>query len=59
MDPTANLAMQRALAGQILKTTARVEFEQQAVELAEHVQALDEWISKGGFLPTQWREALA
>jgi len=27
----------------------------EAIEsLAEHVQALDEWLSKGGFLPHDW-----
>jgi hypothetical protein len=52
MDPTANLAMQRALADLILKTADRrtsprgVEFEQQCIELAEHVQALDDWLSE-------------
>lgn len=24
------------------------------VELAEQVQAIDEWMSQGGFLPTAW-----
>lgn len=26
--------------------------------LAEHVQALDEWLSNGGFLPEAWRDPL-
>lgn len=62
MDPTANLATQRALASVIVTTAERrtsprgVEFEQQCIELAEHVEALDDWISKGGFIPDQWRE---
>ncbi len=25
--------------------------------LAEHVAALDEWISKGGFLPAAWKKS--
>ncbi|MET0351219.1 MAG: hypothetical protein ABW067_15615 [Rhizobacter sp.] len=25
-------------------------------ELAENVNALDDWLSKGGFLPGAWRE---
>ena len=29
------------------------------VELAELVRALDEWISKGGFLPDAWQRGLA
>lgn len=24
--------------------------------LIEHIEALDEWISNGGFLPLQWRQ---
>ena len=26
-----------------------------AVELAERLRALDDWIGKGGFLPARWR----
>jgi len=25
-------------------------------EMAEHFEALDEWLSKGGFLPDAWRQ---
>jgi hypothetical protein len=28
--------------------------EDDAVELAELTHALDEWLTKGGFLPTEW-----
>jgi hypothetical protein len=52
MDPTANLAMQRALAKQILNDEGHSVID--AVALAEHVEALDDWVSGGGFLPTQW-----
>lgn len=51
MDPTANLAMQRSLAKLIIADDANYAH---AAELAEHVEALDEWISNGGFLPSQW-----
>jgi hypothetical protein len=33
----------------------RYELELDATRLAELVLALDEWIRKGGFLPTRWR----
>lgn len=29
--------------------------EQILADMTEDVQALDEWLSKGGFLPTDWR----
>lgn len=33
----------------------REEFEAAAGSLAEGVEAMDEWISKGGFLPGEWQ----
>lgn len=54
MDPNATLARIREL-------TAIVEAEEGDVgpymtaELAELVTALDEWPSRGGFLPRDWR----
>lgn len=67
MDPTANLAMQRALAAEANKIRDRCNddgtFEAAdadrlrdiAMELAELVEALDNWISNGGFMPDQWQ----
>lgn len=57
MDPTANLKEQRELAAQI---NATIDAGDQPdlgdiLRLSELVLTLDEWISRGGFLPEQWR----
>jgi hypothetical protein len=52
MDPNAALAEMRELAHDLLNGTDT--FTTSAYEIAEHVQALDEWLSKGGFLPNAW-----
>ncbi|MFD7161410.1 hypothetical protein ACFV9C_42965 [Kribbella sp. NPDC059898] len=48
MDPNETLAMIRAL------VSSQLELECGG-ELAELVQALDEWMSGGGFLPHDWQ----
>lgn len=53
MDPDANLREQRELAQAIINEEAGAI---EAERLAELVLALDEWIDKGGFLPTRWRK---
>lgn len=62
MDPNANLAEQRELANKILVCSDR---EHEAAlctcrgdgeRLAELMQALDEWIKRGGFKPDAWRK---
>lgn len=50
MDPNANLKEQRELAKKILEENNREDVDR----LAELVLALDEWLSKGGFPPTDW-----
>jgi len=70
MDPDANLAEQRQIAARILarhtddvrsrgRLRRGVEMSaddtDDAQRLAELVQALDGWISGGGFLPAAWR----
>jgi hypothetical protein len=67
MDPTANLKEQREVAAEILAiwdrctpsgkfTTQQLhELQYAAHRLAELVQALDEWVGRGGFLPEQWQ----
>jgi len=51
MDPSANLDEQRELSSAIL----RGEYTNgDADRLAELVEALDEWISKGGAIPRDW-----
>lgn len=52
MDPNANLAEQRRLFSSLDKWT-RADLER----LAELAEALDEWISAGGFLPDAWAAA--
>lgn len=51
MDPNVTLMNIRA----ILATSETRELSGDLVqELIEHVEALDEWITKGGFLPAEW-----
>jgi hypothetical protein len=71
MDPTANLARQLAIAAEIIgirdsgeddgDVDAEIDRDEQvadlADELADLVQALDEWMKKGGALPDQWNRA--
>jgi hypothetical protein len=52
MDPDATLSEMRELANDLGATGS---FEGDADRLAELVQALDEWLSKGGFFPKAWR----
>lgn len=57
MDPNATLARIRERAQEILSIRAAGDEALAAAdELAEHVQAMDEWLSKGGFLPQAWAE---
>jgi len=51
MDPNENLREQRRLVRRILDTDDLSSKAGLAVRLAELVEALDEWISRGGFLP--------
>jgi len=53
MDPDANLKEQREISERILDGTKH-DTGYDAVRLAELVQALDEWLSKGGFPPHAW-----
>jgi hypothetical protein len=54
MDPNENLKQQLAIARAILADKSDHSFG--AVQLAELVEALDGWITKGGFLPDRWRK---
>ena len=59
MDPTANLREQLEIVRAILDLErepiepARLRIA--AERLAELVEALNGWLSRGGFLPLQWR----
>jgi hypothetical protein len=50
MDPNATLAGLRELVERVQNGTGRVD----ADEFAEKFEALDGWITKGGFLPADW-----
>jgi hypothetical protein len=58
MDPNANLKEQRELAAKMITDYNDSESngidQDDANRLAELVQALDEWISRQGFLPKAW-----
>jgi hypothetical protein len=56
MDPDENLRQQLRLAKKLLDAwdnETRIDRDV-AIRLAERVEALDEWLSKGGFLPKRW-----
>lgn len=57
MDPEVNLEEQKELAKKLLhgERTTPEDFEDDVARLAELVLALDEWLSKGGFLPRAWK----
>lgn len=52
MDPNATLAELRSLC---LRETAAGDGSY-AADIVEHFEALDEWLSKGGYLPAAWME---
>ena len=60
MDPTANLNEQRQIAALLLKIHVFMDPDE-AVDLgnrlAKLVEALDGWISRGGFLPKSWKKS--
>ena len=53
MDPDEALKTARAAATYILSNGGHHE---QCEELAEAFEALDGWLSKGGFLPKDWQQ---
>lgn len=58
MDPNANLREQLKLAKRLAMGMARNDSPEARLDdadrLAELVLALDEWLTKGGFLPAIW-----
>lgn len=56
MDPNANLKEQRRIIARFFEEGSEYIDTGDALRLAELAQALDEWISKGGFLPEAWRK---
>jgi hypothetical protein len=66
VDPDANLREQRELSAAIIRTAdgepfaGRTELQATRAErLAELVQALEEWVMKGGAMPDDWQAAQA
>lgn len=58
MDPDENLRQQLQLAGAIIHLADEdYDATDDAVHLAELVQAMNDWIQRGGFLPEQWEPA--
>lgn len=57
MDPNATLKRILELVEEIHSTDNPNYLANRAPELAEAVEALDEWLSRGGFLPTRWISA--
>jgi hypothetical protein len=60
MDPNATLAAIRELVKQIDNTdrgSANIDLVDLALDLIELIDGLDQWLSKGGFLPSAWHFA--
>lgn len=55
MDPNAALAQLRMLGHAIMNAGEGDDTSFNAVEMAETLQGLDVWLSRGGFLPDAWR----
>ena len=61
MDPNENLAKQRELQKWLNEYDEPFdrdddeEYVEKLVDLAILVEAMDEWLSKGGFLPDAWK----
>ena len=58
MDPNEALKRIRATVARLQETddAGDNDYDPQDVsELYQHVQALDEWITRGGFLPDAWQ----
>ena len=57
MDPTTSLyEIRDAYRAILADDIGPAELSVHAADLAEHVKALDEWMSRGGFLPAQWND---
>lgn len=52
MDPEETLRRLRVLAENAINDAVA---DEDAVEMAELFQAMDGWLSKGGFLPAAWK----
>jgi hypothetical protein len=58
MDPNANLARQRVVQGYLREAGENVERRMGLLtELCQLTEALDHWLTGGGFLPAPWAGA--
>ena len=57
MDPNENLRLIRLTIKQMKADDNAVIFAAHGGEVAEYFEALDGWLSKGGFLPSDWAAA--
>jgi hypothetical protein len=59
MDPTAAIVSIRELVALIYAVENNPEpaydLGDLALDLADQISGLDEWMARGGFLPVQWR----
>jgi hypothetical protein len=58
MDPNENLKQQREIIARMFDPESEHVDSGDALELAQLVQDLDEWISKGGVVPRAWALAV-
>lgn len=60
MDPNANLAELRKLATELTdgRYLSKDDANEKACRLADLFVTLDEWITKGGFLPEKWMDCV-
>jgi hypothetical protein len=56
MDPDQTLAQIRRIIADMARPRSALDELVDARLLAELVEALDDWITKGGFLPQPWRQ---
>src|SRR2546423_155552 len=55
MDPNTTLEnMRAAVASLNSRLGGDPDYVDDLIDIAEHAQVLDDWISRGGFLPTAW-----
>jgi hypothetical protein len=54
MDPDATLAQLRQAIETLWAAESSVAAASAADSIAEHATALDQWLSRGGFLPAAW-----
>jgi hypothetical protein len=60
MDANVTLRQLRAIAAlavQAREDSAVIDYAALLDEMAESFQALDNWLQRGGFLPTSWAKA--